>query len=596
MLRSSMSSFRSVRLAALVLAGLAPGLVHAGEVSQPFVGVTLVRRPGQAAMTVVDLCAPGVSVRATRYAERKATPAGWATALDLEVAQNGDFFDNPGWTYVVGRARGAGEDWPANAQQKEGRPYWQFGAGQALGVADGGVPPVAEITEIVGGHNVIISGGASTGPWAPANDGQLLNTLHERSAVGISADRRTLYLMSTQQEVTAATVVEWLQSMAAEAGAPAVDFATNQDGGGSTQLYVKGLGQIVDSGRLVNNHLGIAAKGSGPSPQCNNLAPKGYLDEAGCETIVGWAQDPNVPDAAISVHLYYNGPVGDPAAVGQAVTAGVHRDDLCMAIGSCNHGFRAPTPISLLDGLPHPVHAYGIDSEGGANPQLGSSPRVLMCAPPVLAGVRRHVSDPMVLTAWKFSTFADMLQVDDETLMSLPESIAIPAAPVLVRGDDGSPEVWLLDGPDAGHRRHVPSPEVAAAWRLDLATVSEWPAAMVAGLIEGPPLRPRPFLVKGPGPAVYVLDDVLDPPAGGSEGGGEDESGETPTSGVSSQASEGGGEATGGGEPDTGGGSSSETGAGEQAGEGGCGCRGAGGRGGWLGASIVVLALRRRRR
>ncbi|MBA3549983.1 MAG: phosphodiester glycosidase family protein, partial [Nannocystis sp.] len=482
---------RLVVWALVIAAAISPGQARAGEVSKPFPGVTLVRRAGEAAMVVVDLCAPGVSVRATKYAERKATPAGWAQPLGLEVAQNADFFDYPGWTYVVGRARGGGQDWPANAQQKEGRPYWQFGAAQALGVANGATPPVAGITEIVGGHNVIISGGASTGPWAPANDGELLNTLHERSAVGISADGRKLYLMSTVKSVSATTVVSWLKSMASEAGAPPIHFATNQDGGGSSQLFVKGLGQVVDSGRLVNNHLGIAAKGAGASPQCNNAPPKGFLDEAGCETIVGWAQDPTEPDAVISVHLTFNAPAGDPAAVSATVAAGVHREDLCMAIGSCKHGFRAPTPISLLDGAPHDVHAYGIDSETGLEKQLASSPRTLMCAPPPLEGVRRHVPNPMVLAAWKFSMFADMLTVDDELLAGLPESIAIPEAPALIRADDGSPEVWLVDGLAGEVRRHIPNPEVAAAWRLNLAVVTVRPALEVAALLEGPPLRPR---------------------------------------------------------------------------------------------------------
>lgn len=48
-------------------------LVLLSAVSNPFPGVKLVRT-GNSALAVVNLCAPGVSVRATRYGERKGTP------------------------------------------------------------------------------------------------------------------------------------------------------------------------------------------------------------------------------------------------------------------------------------------------------------------------------------------------------------------------------------------------------------------------------------------------------------------------------------------------------------------------------------------
>lgn len=242
------------------------------QVSRPFAGVTLVRNPSRA-MVVVDLCAAGVSVRATQYPERRATPRGWAEPRGLEVAINADFFDFPGWTWVIGRARGRGVDWPAGAQFREpGRPYWAFGPQQALGIGDGTRAPDPGVTEIVGGHNVILAHGRSTGPWAPANDGALLNSSHARTAIGLSADRRTLYLLSTSNAINAATLIDYLNHDAAQAGAPPIDYATNQDGGGSSQMYVRGLGQVVNTGRLVNNHLGIEANGGSAAP--TNCVPR----------------------------------------------------------------------------------------------------------------------------------------------------------------------------------------------------------------------------------------------------------------------------------------------------------------------------------
>ncbi|HEY0137848.1 MAG TPA: M15 family metallopeptidase [Nannocystis sp.] len=247
--------------------------------------------------------------------------------------------------------------------------------------------------------------------------------------------------------------------------------------------------------------------GGGPKGGICDISapPKGYLDAADCDKVNGWAQDPDAPDAAIQVHVYFNGPAGDAAAIGVPVTANEHREDLCQALGSCAHGFTLGIPLSLRDNAPHPVHAYGIDTEGGDNTQLVQSPGSFTCAPPALPpGVRRHVSNPEILAAWSFDTFWQMVKLDDATLLAIPEWTAIDPAPLLIRADDGTPEVWLVDGPV---RRHVPNPQVAANWEFDLGTVVTTPAADVYAIPVGTPVWDAPILVKGAGPAVYQLDD-----------------------------------------------------------------------------------------
>ncbi|MCY1058670.1 M15 family metallopeptidase [Nannocystis sp. SCPEA4] len=235
-----------------------------------------------------------------------------------------------------------------------------------------------------------------------------------------------------------------------------------------------------------------------------SLPPQGYLDTVDCDKVWGWAQDPDAPDAAIDVHVYFNGPAGDPNAVGKAITANQHRDDLCMAIGSCAHGYSLGIPNSLRDNANHPVHVYGIDIEGQNNPQLAQSPLAFTCPPPELPGVRRHITNPDILTAWKFDLFWQLVNVDEPALLAIPQWDAIDPAPQMIRADDGTPEVWLKDGPG---RRHIPSPEVAANWGLDLGTVVTLPAAEVYALPIGTPVWDAPLLVKGPGPEVYQLDD-----------------------------------------------------------------------------------------
>ena len=242
------------------------------DVTNPFPGVTLVKH-GDRAMAIGDLCSAGVSVRATKYAERKATPAQWATnpAVNADVAINGDFFDFPGWTMVVGRARGDGEEWPANEQNKENRTYWQFGPAMADLISPASTEPSAAATQILGGHNVIVQDGRSK---APGFDGDaVITTSHRRTGVGLNASRSKIYLFASDASLDGTAMAASMLQMAAEGGAPDLDIATNEDGGGSSQMYVRGQGQIVDSGRQVNNHLGIIASGSGANPNCWHRDP-----------------------------------------------------------------------------------------------------------------------------------------------------------------------------------------------------------------------------------------------------------------------------------------------------------------------------------
>ncbi len=227
--------------------------------------MTLVSRPGSS-LIVTDLCAPGVSVRVTKYAERKATPTAWAQSLGLEAATNGDFFDFPGWTLVMGRSRGAGQDWPVGKQNLEIRGYWQFGPGFATFQADGNVPPSAAATEVISGHDLLISNGAPLSAQFPGNG--LLATAHRRTALGLSQNRRYLFQFVSTNNLTGDGIVAEMTAMQAESGAPAIWWATNQDGGGSSQGYVAGVGSLFPTGRLVNNHLGVHANGSGAAPNC----------------------------------------------------------------------------------------------------------------------------------------------------------------------------------------------------------------------------------------------------------------------------------------------------------------------------------------
>ena len=288
------------------------------------------------------------------------------------------------------------------------------------------------------------------------------------------------------------------------------------------------------------------------SASAHAVDPVGYLDSASCDGMVGWAQDPDAPDAPIDVHIYFGGPAGTPGAPALATRAGVHRDDLCAAIGSCAHGFSLRSPHSLHDGLPHPIHAYAIDDAGGNNPQLSSSPRELTCAA-AASGFRRKVTSSGSFDRWHFDSFWDVAPLDAASADALPEGPDFPEEPELINLASTPGDVWVID---RGVRRPLTA-ELVASWRIDLSSVEILPDVAFEALVEGPPLRARPYLFIQEG--LWLVDDQLPdapPPgapssaagSGGGDGGsspgagGEDDEGPA-TGGASPQAGSGGGAA-----------------------------------------------------
>lgn len=295
--------------------------------------------------------------------------------------------------------------------------------------------------------------------------------------------------------------------------------------------------------------------------------PIGYFDSAGCDLLQGWSQDPDEPAKAIAVHLYFGGPSGS-GSPGVPITAGAYRGDLCTAIGSCEHGFFVLSPLSLHDGKARDIHAYGIDSQGGTNPEIGVKSST--CAPEAPTGVRRKVEGATTSDAWRFSTFWDLLPLGAAEADALPDGPALKSAPVLVQSDDGSEALWLVEG---GLRRAV-SPEAKVAWRFDSAAVEMRPAAMVSALVEGSALRPRPVVFLRGG--LYLVDDPQ-PEA------------PLPTSSSSGVGGVGGGGSGGGGEGGSGGGALSGEGASAS-------CAYAGGESSMAPGIVAIALLLARRR
>jgi murein DD-endopeptidase MepM/ murein hydrolase activator NlpD len=310
-----------------------------------------------------------------------------------------------------------------------------------------------------------------------------------------------------------------------------------------------------------------------------DMPPEGWLDAAACDGMRGWARDPDAPDVAVDVVLTIDAPLFAAGSVGFRTTADVASAD----VGP--HRFSIPAPYGFMDGRDHPVFAYAGGAAGGAGAQLSGSPGTLHCDRPPLPfpdGVIRHVTDPDSFAAWQFGP-GDIVVLDDSTLAALHESDPWPARPELFAAA-GDPAVYLRDVRNGvAARRHVPSPDAMSAWRLDwgaIAIVDLAARDMTAADVE---ISARPYLVRGSGPAIYVVDappPALPMPDAGPSGPSEADAG------VGQRA-----------DGSIGPGADASVARMNRASASGCSAspgRGAGGA--WIGLALVLGALPRRRR
>ena len=264
------------RLLVLAIAGstlLGAWPAHAGDTwTTPFDGVKhLHRTVGSPKWNihalVVDTTVPGVTLDATASSQRKQKPSNFAKQIGAQAAVNGDFFSYA--TYATsGLAAGDGKAWADTDD----------GAGDANLVFVKGTPakPIVHMASeilkfdaktmwgVVSGHPVIVSGGQTT---AAATKGSFCQTRHPRTMVGVNQAGTTLYVVVVDGRQPTLSVGMRCDEEAALMKNLGAWHAINLDGGGSTAMYVAGLGVVNSpsdgSERTVGNHLALYAPKSG---------------------------------------------------------------------------------------------------------------------------------------------------------------------------------------------------------------------------------------------------------------------------------------------------------------------------------------------
>jgi hypothetical protein len=236
--------------------------------SEPYPGVRRVHRVTSntdANVLIIDLCAAGIRARATAVGERGRTVGSFGTLVGAQIAINGDFYSS-GWG-VDGLAMSGGAAWPGESDHGYVAPF-AVGDGQVSLVPHEVVAgPEAWAREIVSGHPTILWDGATR----DNNGDPLCSNRHPRTAIGLSADRRTLILAVVDGRATSriGMTCDELAALLREFGA---HYGMNMDGGGSSTMWIASAGVVNHpsdgSSRTVSNHLAIYAGGGGEPAHC----------------------------------------------------------------------------------------------------------------------------------------------------------------------------------------------------------------------------------------------------------------------------------------------------------------------------------------
>lgn len=260
-----------MRPALLALTLLASSALAADTWTTPFAGVRkLYRTSASPAWQIhaleIKLDQPGVSLRSTATGERRRTPSSFARLVGAQLAVNGDFFSYTDYS-TSGLAAGSGVKW-ADTSDGSAEATFAFGAAPTNRVELSAKSSTVTFDAtwmkgVVSGKPDLIRGGAIS---SSQHGTSFCTTRHPRTALGLSQDKKTLYLVVVDGRSTASVGMSCAELATLLRGLGAWE-AVNLDGGGSSAMYIAGQGVVNrpsdGSERTTGNQLAVFAPSSG---------------------------------------------------------------------------------------------------------------------------------------------------------------------------------------------------------------------------------------------------------------------------------------------------------------------------------------------
>lgn len=247
-------------------------------------------------LVTIALDTPGLRVRSTdeqsalpvegRYGHRWQRTSTWARREGADIAINGNYYDLTRFRSGCGLAMSNGHRWGSTYDDR------RLNCFESVGFGEGGLASVftsrglRKRGEIPAWMSVVVSGSP-----ALVRDGALVGYRHPRhalyrnprTAIGLSKDERTLYLLIVDGREGSA------QGMTCREAATVLRDhgawnAINLDGGGSSALFIANEGGVVnhtgEPERPVVNHLGFffdEDPSDGEQPASEPAAPMGTV-------------------------------------------------------------------------------------------------------------------------------------------------------------------------------------------------------------------------------------------------------------------------------------------------------------------------------
>ena len=237
--------------------------------STPFNGVRHLKRvtsgpPQSIHVLTIDLDAEGILLTSTSSSQRARTPSRFAKLVGAQIAINADFFSPAEKYRTSGMAAGQGAKWSDSKDlAKEGALV--FARGEKPRVQY--FPPRATLNFDPSWMWGVVSGRANVvheGSYVASHE-TVCRGRNPRTAIGLSKNGRTLILAVVDGRRSSAVgmTCEELATLMINVGAWT---AANEDGGGSSAMYLEGQGVVNTPSdgaeRVVANHLAVFAKPS----------------------------------------------------------------------------------------------------------------------------------------------------------------------------------------------------------------------------------------------------------------------------------------------------------------------------------------------